>query len=219
MDRETEMIRKQMEETRESLAGKLGALEERVLNTLNDTTGSVVSTVESARDAVRSTVTSVHDALDVKQHVRRHPWGMVVGAIVIGYVGGQLLMPSRQAPRLSDVRRRRHELARLTPADGQGASERSLLERESERFEPAMRKLKDLAICAGAGVVAKMVLPSVSPELRDPVQDVIDEFASALKSTAAPEREPEESPPASMHRQEGAPHHRVRAVKGNGRHS
>src|SRR5260370_30618637 len=108
MDNETEMIKQQMEETRESLSEKLGALEQHVLTTVHDTTDSVAATAGAVKDAVQGTVSSVketvHDtvdtvkeAFDIKRQVERHPWAMMAGAGVGGDVGGRVLMPPRRA--------------------------------------------------------------------------------------------------------------------------
>src|SRR5437868_9061606 len=104
MDNETEVIKQQMEETRESLSEKLGALEQHVLSTVQDTTDSVTNTVETVKDAVQGTVSSVKEtvadtvdtvkeAFDVRQQVERYPWAMLAGAVFVGYVGGRLLTP------------------------------------------------------------------------------------------------------------------------------
>ena len=123
MDHETEIIKQQMEDTRESLSEKLEALEQHVMTSVQDTTDSVASTVESVKDAVHDTVSSVREtvsetvdtvkeAFDIRQQVERHPWPMVAGATLVGFVVGRLLVPpsrpflppSRRCVRLSASR-------------------------------------------------------------------------------------------------------------------
>ena len=236
MDNETEMIKHQMEETREDLSKKLEALEQHVLTTVQDTTDSVASTVESVKDAVTGTVSSVKetvsetvdtvkDAFDISGMVERHPCASFFGAIALGYIGTKLLMPrgeflppSRGEPmdaRWPDAPR---FAASAPPA---AKAEPGFLAKMTERFEPALDKLKDLALEAGTGLVGKMILDSVGPAMKDQVAAVIDEVASGLGTKpphlAAQQQPFEETPPASKQRQD-IPQDRVRSARGNGRH-
>src|SRR2546423_1567536 len=233
MDNETEVIKQQMEETRESLSDKLGALEQHVMSTVQDTTDSVANTVETVKDAVQGTVSSVKEtvaetvdtvkeAFDIPQQVERHPWAMFAGAVLVGYVGGRLLAPPRR-PYMPESwgqagYRPPEQLREEAPPSAPGPSEPSWLEKMGERFEPALDKLKELAINASAGLVGEMIMSSVGPGMKDQVADVIDEVAKALGARPPNlETAPEQAPSASTPRQEGAPLNRVRAGKGNGR--
>jgi len=115
MEDHAEVIKHQMAQTRESLSEKLEALENKVVNTVADTTETVTSKVESIADAVQGTaenvqdavhrtvesvqgtvhetVATVKDSLDVCQHVERHPWAMLAGSVAAGFVLGRLLTP------------------------------------------------------------------------------------------------------------------------------
>src|SRR5687768_2848245 len=121
MDDQTEVIKQQMAETRESLADKLETLENKVIGTVENTTQSVANTVESVTDAVQDTVATVkgtvhdtveavkggvHDtvetvreAFDIRQQVDRHPWAMLCGSVALGFIGGYLLTPPRRDSR------------------------------------------------------------------------------------------------------------------------
>lgn len=109
MDRESQVIHEEMEQTRSSLTDKLESLERKVTNTVQDATdvvqeatSAVTNTVETVQDAVQETVQtvkeSVHeavetvtDAFDVSRQVRRHPWLMFGGAVATGYLGERWL--------------------------------------------------------------------------------------------------------------------------------
>jgi len=113
MENEPELIRNQMQDTRTALTEKLEALEQHVVETVQNTTSTVAETVQSVKDAVEDTVStvkgtvektvdtvtgSVHqtvetvkDAIDVPGHVQRHPWLMMLGSMAVGFVGGRLL--------------------------------------------------------------------------------------------------------------------------------
>src|SRR5262245_24582099 len=117
MDDKTEVIKQQMAETRESLAEKVEALENKVMHTVQGATDTVTSTVESVSDTVASVRESVHEtvesvkggvrdaaesvkgALDIKHHAQHHPWALFCGSVAVGFIGGYLLTPPRRDPR------------------------------------------------------------------------------------------------------------------------
>ncbi len=93
------------------------------------------------------------------------------------------------------------------------------MEKMGERFEPALDKIKDLAINASAGLIGEMILSSVGPSMKDQVTAVIDEVRAALTAKPSrPDGAAEEASLSSPQRQDVSPHNRVRAARGNGRH-
>jgi len=97
MAEQPEIIKQQMEETREALSEKIGALEDHVLNTVQGTTQAVSATVEKVADAVQSTVSSVKEEVgksvesvkrtfDLRRQMDEHPWAMLAGSVALGYV-------------------------------------------------------------------------------------------------------------------------------------
>jgi ElaB/YqjD/DUF883 family membrane-anchored ribosome-binding protein len=115
VDNELEVIRHQMEEKRASLADKIDALENQVLEIVHETgdqvtnivqevtsgVSDVVKTVETVVDDVKSTantmtegleqtVESVKETFNVSEHIRQHPWLALGGAFVAGLAGGYL---------------------------------------------------------------------------------------------------------------------------------
>jgi ElaB/YqjD/DUF883 family membrane-anchored ribosome-binding protein len=109
-----DVIRKQMEETRSSLAEKLETLEQTVAETVTAATdtvasvrdavqetvdsvkGTVQDTVQTVTGSVRDTVDSVKDSLDLSAQVQRHPWLCLGGAMAVGYLGGRWLLRSER---------------------------------------------------------------------------------------------------------------------------
>lgn len=117
MDNPPEVIRQQMEETRASLQDKLEVLEQQVINTVQDASQTVENvkdtmeavkdtvqgTAETVKETVQDTVQSVKDTLSIDRQVREHPWAMLAGAAVVGFLGGRLLqrltaIPSQPLP-------------------------------------------------------------------------------------------------------------------------
>jgi ElaB/YqjD/DUF883 family membrane-anchored ribosome-binding protein len=120
MDNESQVIERQMEQTRTSLQDKLETLEQQVKNTVQDATEAVSETVESVKDAVQETVSTVKDTVQgtvetVKESVQgtvdsvketfnlshqvdAHPWGMFLGAAAVGFVATRWLTGERSGP-------------------------------------------------------------------------------------------------------------------------
>jgi ElaB/YqjD/DUF883 family membrane-anchored ribosome-binding protein len=104
VDREQpELIERDMAETRESLTEKVSLLEQKVVGQIQSATDAVQDTVHCVKSAVQDTVQSVtgtvshsvqsltdgmREALDVQKHTRQHPWAMVGGAAVAGFLTG-----------------------------------------------------------------------------------------------------------------------------------
>jgi ElaB/YqjD/DUF883 family membrane-anchored ribosome-binding protein len=118
---EPEVIRDQMQDTRTALTEKLEALEQQVVNTVQNITtpvtetvqtvkrtveetidavkGTVKSTVDSVTGAAEQTVESVKETFNIPRQVQRHPWLAMLGAVAAGYIGGRLLLPERTGRR------------------------------------------------------------------------------------------------------------------------
>jgi ABC-type transporter Mla subunit MlaD len=96
-----EVIRQQMEETKSQLSEKLESLEHQVSETVqstgtavNATVASVQETVETVTGAVQDAVQSFSNALDVRRQFDRHPWLILGGSVVLGYLAAELLTDS-----------------------------------------------------------------------------------------------------------------------------
>jgi ElaB/YqjD/DUF883 family membrane-anchored ribosome-binding protein len=100
VDSELEVIHDEMEQTRASLADKLGALETQVRETVSGATDAVSSTVEGVKEVVSTvsdTVDTVKEQFSISKQFDEHPWlamGVAVGA---GFVAAQLFDRARAA--------------------------------------------------------------------------------------------------------------------------
>jgi len=93
VDRELEVIRDEMEQTRANLADKLGALEEQVQKTVTSASETVTSTVEGVKevvDTVSETVGSVTETFNISKKVEEHPLLSMGIALAAGFALGQL---------------------------------------------------------------------------------------------------------------------------------
>ena len=104
MDDTTEVMRQQIVETRSELSEKLVSLEQQVSDTVqttgtavNATVGAVQDTVQTVTGAVESALQSVSDALNVRQHIKQHPWLVLGGSVVLGYLAVDFLEQTAKA--------------------------------------------------------------------------------------------------------------------------
>jgi ElaB/YqjD/DUF883 family membrane-anchored ribosome-binding protein len=198
-----EEIRDQIEETRSDLTEKLEALEHKVMDTVAEARGAVAdtvatvkqsvdSTVQAVQDTVHDTVDSMKHALDLGRQVDRHPWAMLGGSLVAGYVLGCLLR-QRQSVSPAIVQRsleafpQRPEAPRPSPGFQAARSdpeprvpEPSLLSEFTEQFAPEMQKLKRLAIGTLMALARDRIKQSVAPALASELGQVMDRVTSKL---------------------------------------
>src|SRR4051794_28774322 len=218
------VIMENMEGTRKDLADKLEQLEKKVTDTVGTVTNlveSVPETVDNVKESIQETVATVtdtvHDTLgavkhgvaetvesvksffDIPHHVDRHPWLMLGGSVLLGYLGGRLLLPRRAADRepsftaLESASAPTYEssYAPAAPAARSYESARAQEEsREAEaephkegwvsrltgRFGGEINKVKELALGALGGVARDMISKWVPDTLRREVTDVINNF-------------------------------------------
>jgi ElaB/YqjD/DUF883 family membrane-anchored ribosome-binding protein len=190
VDNELEVIRHQMEGTRASLADKLDTLESHVLDTVHEATDAVSHTVEDVKsvvdnvtDSLQDTVETVKDAFNFSDHVRRHPWMSLGGAVAVGYVGGTLLLPARSTKESKAEAPARET---FTPAPAATAARASA--EESSLLAP-LKQLKGLAIGALMGLVRELVSNSLPDNMKPDALSVVDDFTTRLGGKPLPAAE------------------------------
>ncbi len=98
-DRESEVLKCQIEQTRCNLAEKLDMLEERVVEpaatAMTESVTKVKEAVENTAEAVQNTMTKVTETFDLATHVRNYPLRMMGAGVAAGYVLGQFLKPGQ----------------------------------------------------------------------------------------------------------------------------
>jgi ElaB/YqjD/DUF883 family membrane-anchored ribosome-binding protein len=133
VDEKPDVIRHEIEETRQSLSEKLETLEGQVKETISSVTGSVEETVEkvkatvsdtveTVKSSVEGTVESVKRTFDLAYQVDRHPWAMAGCSLLAGVAAGYLLGGPRGRARHRGFGRQR------TPSTGAFGSARSFAE-------------------------------------------------------------------------------------------
>lgn len=184
---EPEVIRKQMEETRASLQDKLETLEQQVTGTvqeattaISETVATVKDTVDAVKDTVKETVVSVKDTFDLNRQVQNHPWLMVGGATMVGFVVGQLISSCPRQPSAS---------ARLPIATSNGGPapvhstppyRRSWWDFIATHYAAELDKLKALAIGSAGGLIEEMVVKEFAPEIANQLKEVVEGVTTKL---------------------------------------
>jgi ElaB/YqjD/DUF883 family membrane-anchored ribosome-binding protein len=113
INREPETLQAGLEDPRARLADRMGSLEEGIKDAWHGATAAAARAVEGVKSATETTVHAVQGAaettvhavqgaahstskamgwtFDLPAHVRRHPWPMVGGAMLLGVAAGYLL--------------------------------------------------------------------------------------------------------------------------------
>jgi uncharacterized protein YjbJ (UPF0337 family) len=203
MAEESDVIRLQIDETRDSLTEKLESLEgqvkeavgtvtdtiETVKNTVESTVESVKSgvqdTVESVKSSLSDTVDSVKETFDVTRQVDQHPWGMVGCSLLAGVAAGYMFGGSRPGrsnysegiPRM-DLLIPGYQPARPTEAPRQGFREEAphpgLMTNLLGPFEGELNQLKQTVIGALIGVARDALKQALPPSLAENVTEIMD---------------------------------------------
>jgi len=182
-----ELIRRQMGQTREALTEKLETLENKVAQSVS----AVSETVANVQEKLTEGVESVKEAVDVKVQVDRHPWLMLGGSVLCGFVLGELLTRDREKPAASTFmptpRREETRWREETRPNGrssadhqQGSSSQQTSESSGvvaswlHMFEPELQRLKGLALGATLGTVREMLTSEVPPNMAGQLREIID---------------------------------------------
>lgn len=200
MEKEPEVIRQEMDETRNALTDKIQLLEQTVVETVQEASSNVKETVEAVKGAVEETVQnvkqsvtgtvdSVKETFSLNSQIQQRPWLVMAGAAGLGFVVGYALY----APETE--RGRRMATPRPRSRGGNGSHKEHFTEpsprpetpEESgvfhslyETFEPEIHQLKGLAIGTLAGIVRDMISNSVPETMSDPLSGVVDTITTKL---------------------------------------
>jgi ElaB/YqjD/DUF883 family membrane-anchored ribosome-binding protein len=196
-----EVIRRRMQQTREALTEKLETLEQKVASSVS----AVTHTVANVKAKVDEGVESVKDVVDVQAHVERHPWLMLGGSVLCGYVLGNVLHSEHSVV----LERSLDQTTAERPnRNGRNAPETHESEANGANwlgaFEPELKKLKSLALGVALGTVRELLTSEVPPHMADQLRNVIDAITKkaggepiprsdwdAIKPAAQPKAGPE----------------------------
>jgi len=167
-----------------------------VSNTVTEVGATVRETARDLRTTVDEAMSSVRDALDLTRQMNEHPWLMVGGSVVAGYVGGRVLDsiekgrfpthmtlpvgPEQLLPDDSEFRER------IESAPTPQRSGSFFLKALTDTFGPELNKLKSVALGVAMGLMRDKIGESVPPQLRGDVTDLVDRFTVKLGGQTTP---------------------------------
>lgn len=216
-----EKIREEMERTRASLAEKLEDLENKVTGTVQETVETVSEKVQETVAAVSDTVTSVKESVassvetvketvketfNIPLQVRRHPWPMVGGSFVLGFLGGWLTGGTSQRARRSYTAPQaagmsyaadtgRYEEPAAHRGLGAEPRESGWLGSLLSSLGPEIDKLKGMAVGTLGGLFRDMVADALPENLRGQAVEMFDDFTTRMGGKPVEGRLLPESPP------------------------
>jgi ElaB/YqjD/DUF883 family membrane-anchored ribosome-binding protein len=205
MPEQPEVIREQIRETQQSLASKLSTLEDKVVNTVTNTTETVSQTVENVKETVAdtietvkgtvdSTVQSVKRTFDVEYQVQQRPWLMMGGSFAAGFLAGRLLPGAVRTAEefVSEVAGEAPSGPRFTSAastrgpeanGAAGARGESWLGWVANQFRGELEQARGIAIGALFGLARDWATQNLPGNLAPHVQEVVDNLTAKLGGT------------------------------------
>jgi hypothetical protein len=193
MDPQPEVIREQIETTRESLVNKLETLENQVKETVGTVTSTVENTVENVRSkvegaveavssTVKTTVEGVKKTFDIPYHTRRHPHAMAGGAFALGTLLGWMTMRRSwytpepywpEGPEAEPVRREAH-------------ARRSWFANVLTPLTEEVDKIKATGLGVVFGVVRDALQQAAPESIAPRVGEIIDDMTRRAGATVLP---------------------------------
>ncbi|HZU37429.1 MAG TPA: hypothetical protein VFA18_16005 [Gemmataceae bacterium] len=191
MAQESDVIRRNIDVTRSSLTEKLETLEcqvkgtmEEARSTVEDTLQTARCTVENTMESVRSTVdhtvAAVKRTFDVRLQTEQHPWPMVGGSVVAGFVAGvlvgrQLMATHERQPNLSRV----NEPFVPPPSRPEPAAQGpSWVERMAAPFQSEIQEVKSLAVSTLFGVIRDLAKQAIPPNFHGQVEHIMNDLTT-----------------------------------------
>lgn len=199
-----EKVPETVDTVKETIAETVSTVTDTVQHTVEAVKGTVENTVGSVKETVAETVESVKGFFDIPHQVDRHPWLMMGGSVLLGYMGGRMLLPRKTtitepwhttaAPEAPFAPSYESAYAPTAPAAPLPESARaqevaqeeaapsgpSWLSRLGEHFSGEINKVKGLAIGTLLGVARDMVSRWVPDTLRHDVTEIINNFTTDL---------------------------------------
>jgi len=197
-EKEPAQIRQEIDETRSSITTKLEAIEEQVVGTVQNARESVQETIDTVKDTVQETVSAVKESVqetvstvketfNLRLQTQRHPWPMVGGSVLAGFITGTLFGRGRQWQEMPMEKLASHGEVPQRPAPPPVRErEEPATPREPglmDRFQDEIDQVKGVAIGMLAGLVRDAIKDAVQgrmPQLADQVEGVLDRITTKL---------------------------------------
>jgi ElaB/YqjD/DUF883 family membrane-anchored ribosome-binding protein len=162
---------RQIVETRTAISEKLALLKHRINETVRDSQAKVDDLGTHLRETAASFIIQTKQQVDPRPYLLAHPWGSVCGAVVIGFVMGQVAsqMASRQrvSGRPTDALQIGQRTSGPAPMIRRQRGQSSVWQHVSELIKGEIEQVKEAAIERGRHMIYD-VLQGARTAVRDP---------------------------------------------------
>jgi phage-related protein len=187
-------------DTIQSVRDVVDSVKDSVQGTVDSVKDSVQGTVDSVKETMADTVEGVRQTFDLHRQVDNHPYLMVGGAVVVGFVAGRLLNVAPAARAMgraaesfgpSVSRFAQSAASNLgTAASAVGSTAASVggaavttggwMGALESMFGPEIDKVKELAIGTLLGVVRDMAVKAAPETMVPQVREIMDGLTTKL---------------------------------------
>lgn len=166
-----------VELTRASLMAKVETLENRITEPVE----AANQAVHHAIDEAKETFESVKENLDLPRQVDRHPFGMLLGSVAVGFLAGKTVdgIGGHNGHRngFGALKSNGHTSGATSMSD---THSRLGLETQPSQFHAEIDKLKRLGIGMLLGLVRDKIATSMPDSMKCQVADVVDDITMKL---------------------------------------
>jgi ElaB/YqjD/DUF883 family membrane-anchored ribosome-binding protein len=173
-------------DTIQSVRDVVDNVKDSVQDTVDNVKDTVQGTVDSVKETMADTVEGVRQTFDLHRQVDHHPYLMVGGAVVVGYVAGRMLKvaPAARAVGRSAASNLGSAASSVgstaASVGGAAATASGWMSALQSMFGPEMDKVKELAIGTLLGVVRDMAVKAAPETMAPQVREIIDSFTTKL---------------------------------------
>jgi ElaB/YqjD/DUF883 family membrane-anchored ribosome-binding protein len=216
-----EQVRVEMENTRASLSQKFDVLESKIGEGVQETAASITAaketiteTVQTVQEAVRGTVSAVESGVsaveeffDIPAQIQRHPWGIMGGAVVVGFLGERLLGAACPTALAAAAAAEQKDMSPLTGKHSNGhghkpnghsnkraSTKPSVLQSLAQEFDSELGKLKNIAVASLITGLHQWLAPSIPEAVQPQVQDIVRSVTQKLGVDSGPRVEASRPP-------------------------
>ena len=202
MTEKLELLEERVRETVESAKSTVEDIMENVKGTVDETVGAVKETVgdarstvegivENVKDTMDDTVTMVKHSFDLQYQVDQHPWVMLGGSVLAGYLlgrlgtGGESSYRTRRLWTGAEARRSGYFATTVNPdADNQPAASSPQTPRSASLWDGALGQFKEEFDMIKGAVIAAL-MSSVRDMVKESLPRIAPQLGKAIDSATA----------------------------------
>jgi len=190
-----ENVKETVEAVKDVVEESVSTAKEGVQETVATVKDTLSDTVATVKETVSDTVETVKETFNLNHQVDKHPWPMMAGAVLVGFLGGKL-MQRAPATMARAVPAQEHVPTPPMPTPhartrtngkhhGPGRRPATFWDKMTEQYKDEIDKLKNLAVTAVGGIVRELVTEAAPPALAEGITNVVDGITTKLGGAPA----------------------------------